>query len=103
MVNEIKMKELIKKRERLHPDDPRTEDYWNMLTKELTVNEDDTIEFICNCNEHDIFWLSEIFEDISDVFQSEKFIEVLKKVQEKYPKLDLKIDIMYAEKSLKNI
>lgn len=58
MINKVKIKELIKEREMLHPDDPRMEDYWNMLTEELIASEDDTIEFINNCNEHDIYWLS---------------------------------------------
>ena len=100
MINKVRIKELIKEREMLHPDDPRTEDYWNMLTKELITSEDDTIEFINNCDEHYIYWLSEIFEDISEVFQSEKFIEALKSVQTKYPNLDLESDIMFAEKAL---
>ena len=68
--------------------------------KELIASEDETIEFINNCNEHDIYWLSEIFEDISEIFQSQKFIEALKNVQAKYPNLDLETDIMFAEKAL---
>lgn len=100
MINRTKIKELIKEREMLHPDDPRTEDYWNKLIKELIASEDDTIEFINNCTEHDIYWLSEIFEDISEIFQSQRFIEALKSVQVKYPNLDLETDIIFAEKAL---
>ena len=103
MININRVKTLIKEREILHPDDPRIEEYWEMLIKELTVEETATIEFISKCNEHDIYWLSEIFEDISMIFKSPKFIQTLKDVQIKYPKLDLQMDIMYAEMVLNNI
>ena len=85
MINKVRIKELIKERGFLPQD---------------AEQRDDTIEFINNCDEHDIYWLSEIFEDISEVFQSEKFIEALKSVQTKYPNLDLESDIMFAEKAL---
>lgn len=101
MIDKLKIKNLINERKRLHPDDPRVKDYWKLLTKELIINEEDTISFIQNCSEHDVYWLSEIFEDISEVFKSQKFIDNLKNVQMKYSNLDLEMDIMFAERALK--
>ncbi|MBD5136620.1 MAG: hypothetical protein K2I03_05155 [Lachnospiraceae bacterium] len=101
MINEMKIRGLVKELEKLDPNDPRIEDYWKLLTKEMSINVDETIEFINSCNENEVYWLSPIFEDISWIFQSQKFIEALKRLQEKYPKLDLEVDIMYAEMSMK--
>ena len=103
MVNTNRIRALIEERETLHPDDPRIEECWKMLTKELVTEEEATIKFISNCDEHDIYWLSEIFEDISAVLQSQEFVQTLRDVQTKYPKLDLQADIMYAEMVLNNI
>ena len=102
MVNTKRIKILIEKREGLHQDDPRIEECWKMLTKELGMEEEATIDFISKCDEHDIYWLSEIFEDVSAVLQSQAFIQVLKGIQTKYPNLDLQEDIMYAEMVLNN-
>lgn len=100
MINEMKIKDLIKELEKLHPDDPRIKDYWEQLTKEMSISEAEAIEFISNCNEHEVYWLSAIFEDVSLNLQSRRFIDVLKEIQKKYPQLDLQMDIMYAEMSL---
>ena len=103
MINEMKIKELIRELELLHPDDPQIKDYWEVLTNEMSADENETIEFINNCTEHEIYWLSTIFEDISFNFQSPYFIEVLNNIQKKYPQLNLEMDIMYAEMSLKKV
>ena len=99
----MRLKKIIDERKKLYPGDPKTEDYWKLLTKELTNSEEETIEFICNCNEHDIYWISEVFDDISEVFQSQRFIQILKKIHAKYPSVNIEADIMYAEMALKKV
>lgn len=102
MVNKTKVIGLVKELAELHPDDPRNKEYWELLTKELSISEDETIEFLGDCNEYEVYWLSAIFEDVSLVFQSRRFIESLKAIQNKFPELNLEMDIMYAEMALKN-
>lgn len=101
MINKELIKILINERVKLHPDDPRVEEYWCKLTNELSQNEGETIEFLDECSEYEINWLSEIFEDISEKFQSIKFINFLRSLQKKYPSIDLRKDIEYAEKQIK--
>jgi len=101
MINKELVITLIEERSRLHPDDPRTSEYWSKLTDELSKNKTDVIDFLNNCTDTQIYWLSEIFEDISAIFKSSVFIECLKALQRKYPELDLESDIEYAEKAIK--
>lgn len=61
----------------MHPDDPRIEDKWKELTNIFTANESETIVYLNNCSEYIVEWVSEVFEDISEVLQSAKFIECI--------------------------
>ncbi len=96
------IKNLIQERSKLHPDDPRIQNYWNLLTKMLSENENDTIEFLNECEESELYWLSEIFEDISQNLQSINFVKFLHTLKDKFPNLDLDVDIEYAEKAIKS-
>jgi len=96
------IKNLIQERSKLHPDDPRIQNYWNLLTKMLSENENDTIEFLNECEESELYWLSEIFEDISQNLQSINFVKFLHTLKDKFPSLDLDVDIEYAEKAIKS-
>ena len=97
MIDKAKIKKIIEEREALFSDDPRINEYWNVLTEELTNSEEETIEFLCQCDEHDIYWLSEVFDDISEVLQSQKFIDTIKNLQAKYPNVNMEPDIFFAE------
>ena len=44
-----------------------------------------------------INWISEIFEDISEQLQSDRFIECIEQLSIKFPELDLEQDILYAK------
>lgn len=96
------IKNLIQERSKLHPDDPRIQNYWNLLTKMLSENENDTIEFLNECEESELYWLSEIFEDISQNLRSINFVKFLHTLKDKFPSLDLDVDIEYAEKAIKS-
>lgn len=73
--------------------DPKLYDYWNVFTKLLSKDINQTIEFLDGCTENEAYWLSEVFEDISYKVNSKAFIDCLKRLEEKFPNLDLADDI----------
>ena len=83
------IREIINNRKKLHPNDPKVEEYWEELTEVLVRDESETIDFLNECSEEDISWISEVFEDISEQLNSIVFIKALEKIEKKYPNLDL--------------
>lgn len=100
MIDNNKVKKIIDERIKMHPDDPRIVDKWKELTNIFTANESETIEYLNNCSEYIIEWVSEVFEDISEVLQSEKFIECIEVLKFKFKNLDLEQDILYAKEAI---
>lgn len=100
MIDNNKVKKIIDERIKMHPDDPRIVDNWKELTNIFTANESETIEYLNNCSEYIIEWVSEVFEDISEVLQSEKFIECIEVLKSKFKNLDLEQDILYAKEAI---
>ncbi|MBY0114742.1 hypothetical protein MHB43_05330 [Paenibacillus sp. FSL H8-0317] len=93
---------LVKKRKDLHPDDPAIQTIWNEMVDILKENEQSAISFLNQCGEEDLYWLSEIYEDLSSEFQSRAFIDCLLQLQKKYPDLDMEQDIEYAIQSMED-
>ncbi|WP_434779305.1 hypothetical protein [Neisseria sp. Ec49-e6-T10] len=102
MIDTDKVKRLINERQQLLPDDPRTDEIWEELTRIFSKSEDDTIYFIRNCDENELEWISEVFEDVSKNLQSHEFIQVLEQLNNKYPHLKLEMDINFAKKAIKD-
>ncbi len=50
-----------------------------------------------NCSKEDVYLISEVFEDVSEKLQSKRFIECLRKLDEKFPDLNLTYHIDVAE------
>ncbi|MDM5279669.1 hypothetical protein QUF95_19900 [Paenibacillus silvae] len=91
---------LVQKRENLHPDDPAIQLIWNELINLLKQDEESTILFLDQCDKKYLYWISEIFEELSAEFQSRAFIDCLLRLQKKYPDLDMEQDIEYAIQSI---
>lgn len=98
MINNKEVEKIIIERIEMHPDDPRIMEKWNELTQIFVRDEEDTIVYLNNCNMENINWISEIFEDISEQLQSDRFIECIYQLSIKFPELDLEQDILYAKK-----
>ncbi|MBC1419278.1 hypothetical protein [Listeria fleischmannii] len=97
------MEVIFKKRKELNiNDDFGIEKCWGEMTILLTQNEDETIDYLSECNEDDLYYISEIFEDISEQFQSKRFITCLRKLDKKFPELDMTKDIDIAESYIEN-
>lgn len=98
MINNKEVEKIIIERIEMHPDDLRIVEKWNELTQIFVRDEEDTIVYLNNCNMENINWISEIFEDISEQLQSDRFIECIDQLSIKFPELDLEQDILYAKK-----
>ena len=95
---EIRMTEVLKKRKALNINDNfRIEQCWNEMTELLAQNEGLATRYLRDSNEEDLYYISEIFEDISGKLQSEQFINCLRELDKKFPKLDMIKDIDIAE------
>lgn len=52
----------------------------------ISESPDDTIHFIENeCTADELSWLSEIYDQMIDIFPSQRLIEALRKAADKYP------------------
>lgn len=71
------------------------------MTDVLSKDIYETVSYLENCSEEDIYYISPVFDDISERLQSTKFIECIEQLAVKYPDSDLEVDIMYAKKALK--
>lgn len=97
MLKEI-MDNLIRERKNKHPeDDYGIYECWDKMTEILSQDIDETIQYLENCSEEDLYFISEIFEDISEKVKSEKYIGCLRKLDKKFPNLNMTRDIDIAE------
>lgn len=76
--------------------------YWNPLIEILTKNEENTINFFDSCGENVLYWISEVFEDVSSHFQSKHFVTFLEDLGKRYTGADLSVDISYAKRAIED-
>lgn len=69
--------------------DPSISNIWNELTLLLSVDLNDTINYLKQCNEKEIEFLSAIFEDVSYNLNSSEYINELEIINTKFPDLNL--------------
>lgn len=53
-------------------DDFGIEECWKKITEILSQNEDGTIDYLNNCSKEDLYYRSEVFEDIPRNLKSDK-------------------------------
>ncbi|ATP92918.1 hypothetical protein CSE15_02565 [Bacillus altitudinis] len=78
-------------------DDYGIQKSWDEIIEILVENEERTLEYLEHCSKEDLYWISEVFEDISEVLQSKELIKCLRRLDKKYPELEMKQDIDLAE------
>ncbi|EEM15101.1 MULTISPECIES: hypothetical protein [Bacillus] len=101
---ENKMQVILDKRKKLNlNDDYGIQTSWNEIIEVLSENEENTIRYLENCSKEDLYWISEVFEDIAEIVQSKEFINCLRKLDEKFPELEMTKDIDIAESYIENI
>lgn len=93
-----RIEKVIEQRKKLNMnDDMGIQKCWKDITDILSENEEDTIAYLDNCDKDELYWISEVFEDISENLQSQEFIECLRRLDVKFPELDMTKDIDLAE------
>lgn len=66
--------------------DPRSDIEMDKVTVLLLQNVDETIKFLDGADKDDLGWVCSDFEELSYKFQSEKFVQCLKRLDQKFPK-----------------
>ncbi|AUS09945.1 hypothetical protein C1X05_14665 [Laceyella sacchari] len=97
---EKQVRQIIKIRSTLHPNDLSVYMYWDKLTELLSMNELQTIKLLETCSEEEIEWISEVFEDVAYKLQSVAYIKCLERLDKKYPNLNLTKLIMDAKEMM---
>jgi hypothetical protein len=78
-------------------DDMGIQSCWEELTNILSANEKETIKYLSNCEKEELYWISEVFEDISENLESKDFIRCLRNIDKKFPELEMTKDIDLGE------
>ncbi|ASS72390.1 hypothetical protein [Bacillus atrophaeus] len=95
---EDKMKFILNKRKKLNlNDDYGIQKSWEEIIEVLSKNEENTLSYLENCNKEDLYWINEVFEDLAESLHSKELINCLRKLDEKYPDLEMTNDIDKAE------
>lgn len=81
---------------------PNLEEYWGVIVNELSQNIDDTKEYLNECSNEEIEFISGYFEDVSYNLQSKDFIDFLKELQKQHPNIDIKKEIQWAEDAIED-
>ncbi|MBU5217571.1 hypothetical protein SNE23_14900 [Bacillus sp. RA(2023)] len=83
-------------------DDYGIQKSWNEIIEVLSENEGNTIRYLENCSKEELYWISEVFEDIVEIIQSKELINCLRKLDEKFPELEMTNDIDLVESYIEN-
>ncbi|ENH97021.1 hypothetical protein J416_07492 [Gracilibacillus halophilus YIM-C55.5] len=99
---ENKIKAILNQKKININDDYGTQKSWDELIEVLVENEENTLKYLENCSKENLYWISEVFEDIAESLQSEELINCLRKLDEKFPDLEMTNDIDIAESYIEN-
>lgn len=99
-MNNLRVQELIKVRQTLSPDDPQVQNIWCELTSILSESLFETLQFLQDCSSDEVYWLSEVFEDVAAELKNIEFINCLISLQDKHQSIDIQNDIDFAKKAM---
>lgn len=103
MIDKKKISRMIKLR-KWHADcgGDAQEEWWDELPDMLSKDIEETKEFLRNCTDDELYWISELFGDICYNFQNKEFVDFIKELQKQHPSIDLKSEIEDAENAILN-
>ncbi|MCR4661945.1 MAG: hypothetical protein K5765_08135 [Clostridia bacterium] len=103
MIN-TQMRDLINSRKALDPNyGEGIQAYWDKELEVLKVSLEETINYINTAPKEEICFCSEIWEDLSEYWQSKELINAMENCKKRLPEIadDISVDIEYAKKALK--
>ena len=101
LINISDLKELIKERDLIDgQNDILVEQSHNKQFAILTNNLQETINFLNTCSSEEFYWVSELFERLSEYFVSQELIDCMER-NAKRTDVDCSIDIEHAKEALK--
>ena len=76
---------------------------WDKEIEVLTFSLEDTIAYLDTASEEEIYWCSEVWDDVQKHFKSANLISAMERCKDKYPNIanDLEVDIKYAIEAMK--
>ena len=94
-----KIKELIQERDEMNPqNDVLADQNQEQLLEIFKENLTESMNFLDSCSANEFYWISELFDDLSEYFQSQKLIECMERNAMRTG-VDCAIDIEYAKKA----
>ena len=66
-------------------DDYGIQNCWNKMIDILSKDINETVAYLENCSEEDIYYITEVYEDVSEQLLSKEYIEILRKYYYKFP------------------
>lgn len=98
MIKKIMDQIIAERKKKNTEDDYGIEDCWNKMIDILSKDIHETVAYLESCSEEEIYFISEIFEDVSERLQSREYIDCLRRLDDKFPNLNMTKDIDIAEK-----
>ena len=99
-MNVGKVKELIQERSKMDTqNDVLASQNQEQLLEIFKNNLTDSMEFLDSCFAEELYWISEIFDDLSEYFQSSELIECMERNAIRTG-VDCSVDIEYAKKAI---
>lgn len=95
-----RLQELVEKNKIIHfEDDSSQQDTWNEMIKILSNNLEETIAYLDSASKEEIYYISSIYDDLSERFKSKELIECMKRNATRTG-IDCNRDIEFALKTL---
>ena len=97
MIKNLMDKIIAERKKKSIEDDYGIQDCWDKMVDILSKDIYETVTYLESCSEEDIYFISEVFEDVSEQLQSKEYIDCLRRLDKKFPDLNLTKDIDLAE------
>lgn len=97
MIKNLMDRAIAERKKKSIEDDHGIQDCWDKMVDILSKDIYETITYLESCSEEDIYFISEVFEDVSEQLQSKEYVDCLRSLDKKFPGLNLTKDIDLAE------
>ena len=99
-LNKERLQELVEKNKIIHfEDDYSQQDIWNEMIKILSNNLEETIAYLDSASKEEIYYISSIYDDLSEILKSKKLIKCIQRNATR-TSADCNVDIEFVLKAL---